>query len=274
MKADQNVTNFMFYDIEKSNIYRISEKLSNYHTLQLIDVFLCLSGDDRHQVVPQLSVIHIVFLREHNRIAAELQEINPHWDDERLFQEAKKILTGMHQHIVYNEFLPMFVGQETARQKNLLSSEKGLKKTYNSNEDPSTVNEFGVAAYRVGHSLVGRFVNALDKNFHKEVPGEGEKLRKVFLDNTRIRDDDFGPDGIGRWMASTCMRERDRFISDQLRNHLFEDPVVSKVNKASDGFDLISINIQRARDHGKEHYYFEVKAFIVHIVVCRRLTLL
>lgn len=57
-----------------------------------------------------LVVLHLVFMREHNRIASELQQLNPHWNDEELFLEARRILTAEFQVITYKEFLPAVIG--------------------------------------------------------------------------------------------------------------------------------------------------------------------
>lgn len=55
-------------------------------------------------VQPGLGLMHILFVREHNRIVDELKAIG--WtDDEKIFNEARKIVGAEIQHITYNEYL-------------------------------------------------------------------------------------------------------------------------------------------------------------------------
>lgn len=68
------------------------------------------SGDTRANENLHLTSMHLIWARHHNFLATRLQSLNPQWDDETVFQEARRILGAQLQHITYNEFLPILLG--------------------------------------------------------------------------------------------------------------------------------------------------------------------
>ena len=71
-----------------------------------------LAGDSRVNEHVSLTVMHTLWLREHNRIAGILANLNPQWDDERLYQEARRIVGALIQKISLYDYLPLILGQD------------------------------------------------------------------------------------------------------------------------------------------------------------------
>ena len=71
--------------------------------------FICLilifsAGDVRCNVQPGLGSLHLLFVREHNRIVTELKAVKTWTDEEELFSVTRKIIGAIIQHITYKEY--------------------------------------------------------------------------------------------------------------------------------------------------------------------------
>ncbi|XP_011300776.1 chorion peroxidase isoform X2 [Fopius arisanus] len=203
------------------------------------------AGDARLSEQPALTSLHVVFLRLHNRVATELAALNSHWSDEKLFQESRKIVGALMQHVTYREYLPIVLGPEVMKIFDLELLRDGYYNGYDSTTNPNIANSFSAAAYRFGHSLV-------QPSFARY----GRDHRMIFQNITiheefsnRVDLQSVGSvDRILLGLVNQPSQRRDEFITEELTNHLFQIPGFSF------GMDLASINIQRGRDHGLAPY--------------------
>jgi prostaglandin-endoperoxide synthase 2 len=68
-------------------------------------VTLFAMGGERANVNIGYAMMNTLFLREHNRICAEMARAYPQWDDERLFQTARNVLIVLLIKIVVEEYI-------------------------------------------------------------------------------------------------------------------------------------------------------------------------
>lgn len=202
------------------------------------DAELHLAGDVRANENPQLLALHTLFVREHNRIAAQAATRNPAWTDEQLYQHARRLVIAELQEITYTEFLPAILGQGTPAATSLVAYSG-----YRPDVNPGISTEFATAAYRFGHSLLGDEVGFLDDAGNKVRAPLG--LRESFFNVSVVAAT--GIDPILKYLASDRAQEMDAVVIDDVRNFLFGAP-------GQGGFDLAALNIQRGRDHGIADY--------------------
>ncbi|XP_035895474.1 peroxidase-like [Anopheles stephensi] len=204
-----------------------------------------LAGDSRVNQNPGLTIMQIILLREHNRLADQLQKYNPHWDDELLFQEARRINIAQYQHINYYEWLPIFLGWENMVKNRLIYRVKGGEyiNDYDPSQDPSVLNSHATAAFRYFHSQIeGR----LDLVSEIRKPTGSLRLSDWFNRPSIIEAGD-NYDFLTRGLATQPEELTDTNFDAEIKHFLFR-------RGRPFGGDLRAIDIQRNRDHGLAGY--------------------
>lgn len=204
------------------------------------------SGDPRSNENLHLTSMHLLWARHHNFLANGLKNINPHWDDERLFHESRRILGAQLQHITYNEFLSVIIGKDASEQSGILSRPNGQEDSYDDKVNPAIANEFAAAAFRFAHTLLPGLMKVT-----KELNDTEESIalhNMLFNPYSLYRP--YGLDSAIRSAVNNSLEKSDPYFTTELTEKLFAkdaSPVVC-------GLDLVSLNIQRGRDHGLPSY--------------------
>jgi hypothetical protein len=140
-------------------------------------------GDVRGNENPGLMSLHTLFLREHNRLAAEIATANPTWTDDQIYYQARKWVIAFLQQITTTEYIPAVLGEA-------LPAYTG----YNDQINPSIFTEFSTGAFRYGHTEVNTHFWRLTESrqpttgghlplrnyfFNPSAFNEGKKKKKV-----------------------------------------------------------------------------------------------
>ena len=194
-----------------------------------------VAGDTRALEMPGLATMHTLFVREHNRLCDLIKAARPGWNDEEIYQNARRILIAEYQSITYGGFLPVVLGSKNMN--NLKLSKKGSK--YKPEVNPTMTNEFATASFRFGHSMI----QGLIKLFHTDNSGQFDEyfLHENFFNMYTYRE---SMENILMGLITQPAQEFDKEITSETTNLLFPE------EGHSFGSDLAARNIQRGRDHG------------------------
>uniref|UniRef100_A0A8C5CYE6 Peroxidasin n=1 Tax=Gadus morhua TaxID=8049 RepID=A0A8C5CYE6_GADMO len=199
-----------------------------------------LAGDHRANEQLGLTAMHTVWFREHNRVATELLRLNPHWDGDTIYHEARKIVGAQMQHITYSHWLPKVLGEVGMKQM-------GQYVGYNPNINAGILNSFATASFRFGHTLINPILYRLDQDF-QPIPQGHISLHRAFFSPFRIVNEG-GIDPLLRGLFGAAGKMR---VSTQLLNTELTERLFSMAHAVA--LDLAAMNVQRGRDHGIPPY--------------------
>ncbi|XP_055540936.1 peroxidase [Wyeomyia smithii] len=191
------------------------------------------SGDTRVNVNPYVTLLHTLFLRSHNRLAKHLALINPHWDDERLFEVARKINIRIYRKIVHGWV------------ETVLGSRMPAVKL--ANVDSRVSNEFATAAIRFYNTMMPGEINDLVQSNQQTAL----ELEDLFYKPKDLRKKEYFAHLISSVLQQNAMSLDTSYVDD-MAQLLFKTRNI--------GTDVLALDIQRGRDHGLSSYtsYFKL----------------
>ncbi|XP_050667238.1 peroxidase-like [Leptidea sinapis] len=170
------------------------------------------------------TTLAIFFMREHNRLAKALHELNPCWKDDRLFKVARQINIATAANIFMYELLPNIMGYSNMMSYGLLSNNVDYVKQYDEESQPGVYAEFAI----------------------------GLRFFRTFLSgNIKLYNEKY--EEVGQIVLEESFNLQNLLETGKILDEINRDREKSKV-KLQEVFDQISMDIQRGRDMGVRGY--------------------
>ncbi|CAG9784806.1 unnamed protein product [Diatraea saccharalis] len=134
--------------------------------------------EDGSNTLLGINLFSIWFWRNHNRMANALSELNPAWDDEKLFYTARDINIATWTQIVYYELLPLLMGRDNLIRDSVIMSTPGFRDLYNEEKLPQIALEY---------PLVTRWFHVMQEGALKLYDQDGYYLRDFPIVNLTLR---------------------------------------------------------------------------------------
>ncbi len=201
-------------------------------------LFVCGDHFPRCNETPGLTMMHTLFVREHNRKVAEYAAQDPSLTDEELFQLGRRWVTSLIQSITVNEFLPTLTGEKVPRYE-------GHKPSVNGRLGM----EFTASLYRLGHSLLPRSLQRFGAEGGRN-PLTPLNLGASLFQSPALYKTSADVDAVARGFLRQPHEKLDCVVADGVRNTL----VIDEPGSFGTIFDLPTINIMRGRELGLPSY--------------------
>uniref|UniRef100_A0A182MXH6 Uncharacterized protein n=1 Tax=Anopheles dirus TaxID=7168 RepID=A0A182MXH6_9DIPT len=198
-----------------------------------------LVADSRSYQFPMSATVHLIFLREHNRLANQLKLLNPSWSDEVLFQEARRINVAQYQRIVYYEYLPRVLGQSNMISSQLIYEGTGFATDFNAFQNPSALSEFGSILVPFMQSQLPGAINFYINDTIQS------KLLSSMAGNLTDLENEFAYIFTG--LITQTTNRMDSSFNIEWKNFMNR-------GSAPLGQDFLALDIQRMRDFGFARY--------------------
>ncbi|XP_072936832.1 salivary peroxidase/catechol oxidase-like [Epargyreus clarus] len=180
------------------------------------------------------------FFREHNRLARALAAINPCWDDQQLYDTARKINIAQWQYIFYYELIPEMIGYKNALDSGVIYNTKGHVNDFDPKCEPGVYHEYVIGC----------------RWFHTFQSGVADLYRNgTYIGSRTVIDDTFRSGILALNNTEADLTFRDIFQPSDKFDYVLDPDLGNRIHgEGQAASDIGAIDMMRGRDAGLPPY--------------------
>jgi len=207
------------------------------------------AGDPRASENAGLLQFQVLFFREHNARADRLAAEHPEWDDQTLFEEARRRTIAVWQHLLLDEWVPTVFGPDMVERI-------GPYRGFDPDVDPTTSVVFATLALRYGHSALHPYAPRHPDGTVSTMQGIQSVPEDGSLPNVGQVNNGISPMGHYAIAGGTPEHILRGMMATQANTvGIVYSEAIHDIAFVSGGTDLLTLDLARGRDNGLPPYH-------------------